>query len=192
MKTQASLSKSFLTVALVTALILLIPLIAMQFNTGVDWSIADFIIMGMLIFGTGSAYVLVTRLVNNLVYRIAIAFSLGTTFLMIWANLAVGLIGSGPHAGNMMYLGVIAVGIIGTIFSRFTSTGLERTMYAMAFAVVLVAVIALMANMQNYPGSSVTEIIGVNGFFAMLFTVAGLLFRYVAIEQSQHTQKSQG
>jgi hypothetical protein len=189
MKTQNTFSKSLGFVALVTALILSVPLIAMQFTTEVDWSIGDFIVMGLLIFGTGFAYVLVTRLISNLVFRIAIAFALCTTFFMIWANLAVGLIGSGPHAGNLMYLGVIAVGIIGTIFSRFTAVGLERTMYAMAFALVLVAVIALMANMQNYPGSSVTEIVGVNGFFATLFAVAGLLFRYVAIEQQ--TQRSE-
>lgn len=185
MKTQSSFLKSLRVVALVTALTLLIPLVAMQFTTEVDWSIGDFIIMGLLIFSTGATYVLATGLINNLAYRIAIACALGTTFLLIWVNLAVGLIGSGPHAGNLMYLGVIVIGIIGAIFSRFTAGGLERTMYAMAFSLVLIAVIALMANMQNYPGSSVTEIIGVNGFFATLFAVAGLLFRYVVHEQSR-------
>jgi hypothetical protein len=39
--------------------------------------------------------------------------------------------------------------------------------------------------MDEYPGSSVIEIIGVNAFFATLFVVAGLLFRYVRFEQMQ-------
>jgi hypothetical protein len=187
MNSQTSFSKSIGVVALVTALILAVPLVAMQFTTEVNWSIGDFILMGLLIFGTGSAYVLLTRFANNLVYRIAMAAALGTTFLMIWANLAVGLIGSGPHAGNLMYLGVIVVGVIGTIFSRFTSVGLERTMYAMSFSIVILAIIALLANMDEYAGSSVKEIIMVNAFFALLYAIAGLLFRFEA-QQAQKTE----
>jgi hypothetical protein len=86
-------------------------------------------------------------------------------------------------------MGVIAVGIIGTILSNFTPGGMERTMYGMSFTFVLIAAIALGANMQAYPQSSVIEIIGVNGFFALLFAVSGLLFRFVASEQSK-IQKS--
>lgn len=190
MKKEAKFSHSVLRVALTTILILLVPLVAMQFTDEVDWSAGDFIVMGALIFGIGFLYVLAVRFVTNMVYRIAIGFALGSTFFMIWANLAVGLIGSGPHWGNMMYMGVVAVGIIGTIFSRFTADGMERAMYGMALALVIVAVIALLANMHQFPGSSITDIIGVNGFFAMLFTVSGLLFRYVALEQ--RTEKSEG
>lgn len=183
MKNETNFSQSVLRVALATVLILLIPLVAMQFTDEANWSAFDFIVMGALIFGIGFMYVLAVKYVTNMVYRIAIGFALGSTFIMIWANLAVGLIGSGPHWGNMMYLGVVAVGIIGTIFSRFTAGGMERAMYSMVLALVLVAVIALLANMQESPGSSVVEIIGVNGFFASLFAVAGLLFRSVALKQ---------
>lgn len=192
MKKETKFSQSVLRVALATILILLVPLVAMQFTDEVDWSAGDFIVMGALIFGIGFLYVLAVRFVTNLVYRIAIGFALGSTFFMIWANLAVGLIGSGPHWGNMMYMGVLAVGIIGIIFSRFTADGMERAMYGMSLAVVLVAVVALLANMQEFSGSSVTEIIGVNGFFALLFAVSGLLFRYAALEQSQQSEKSEG
>lgn len=183
MKIQPSFLKSLRVVALVTALILAIPLVAMQFTTDVDWSIGDFIIMGSLIFGTGTAYIVATRLINNLVFRIAIACALGTTFLMIWSNLAVGLIGSGQNAGNLMYIGVLVTGIIGVILSKFTSRGLERTMYAIAFALVVLTAIALSTGMQNYSGSSVSEIIGVNGFFALLYIVTGLLFRFVSFKK---------
>lgn len=190
MKNEITFSQSIIRVALGTALILLIPFVAMQFSTEVNWSPIDFIFMGALIFGIGFSYVLATRFVSNIVYKVAIGAALGSTFLMIWSNLAVGLIGGGPHWGNFMYMGVIAVGIIGTILSRFTPAGMERAMYAMAFSFVLIAGIALSANMQEYPQSSVVEIIGVNGFFALLFSVAGLLFRYVALEQSKQVQKS--
>jgi hypothetical protein len=44
--------------------------------------------------------------------------------------------------------------------------------------------------MHQYPGSSVVEIIGVNTFFATLFSISGLLFRFVALQQSK--EKSEG
>jgi hypothetical protein len=192
MEKQQKFSTSILIVALGTALILSVPLIAQQFTSEVNWSVADFLVMGVLIFSTGLSYVLITRYVTDIVYKAAIVMALGSTFLMIWANLAVGLIGSGPNLGNLMYLGVIAVGFIGTSLSRFTPAGMERTMNAMALAIILLAVIALSVNMQQYPGSSVAEIIGVNGFFAALFAISGLLFRFVAIMQTKANDKSAG
>jgi hypothetical protein len=183
MKKETKFIQSVLRVALATLLLLLVPLVAMQFTDEVNWGAGDFIVMGTLLFSIGFLYVLAVRFATNMVHRIAIGFALGSTFLMIWANLAVGLIGSGPHWGNLMYMGVLAVGIIGTIFSRFTAGGMARAMYGMALALVVVAAVALLAGMHQYPSSSVTEILGVNGFFAMLFAVAGLLFRHVALEQ---------
>jgi hypothetical protein len=180
MEKQRKFKKSIFAVALVTVLILLVPFVAMQFTNGVNWGVGDFIIMGALIFGTGLAYVLLTIFASNLLYKAAIACALGTTFFMVWANLAVGLIGAGSHWGNMMYMGVVAIAIIGSIISKFTSGGMERAMYATAFSIVLVAAIALIANMDEYPGSSVNEIIMVNGFFALLYAVSGVLFRYAS------------
>jgi len=192
MKNQAKFLRSILIVALVTLLLLMVPLVAMQFTAEVNWTAADFIVTGALLFGVGTSYVLATRYVTNILYKIAIGFALGSTLLMIWANLAVGLIGAGPNPGNLMYLGVVAVGIIGTIFSRFTSGGMERAMYSMALALVMLAAIALITNMHQYPGSSATEIIDVNGFFAILFAVSGLLFRFIATEQSKQIENSKG
>ena len=168
-----------------TLLILSIPSIAMQFTPEVNWSVGDFIIMGILIFTTGSAYVLLTRYTPNFIQRAAYGAAIGTTFLMVWANLAVGLIGAGPHAGNLMYIGVVAVVVVGTFFSGFTAKGMGITMFAAAIALVLVAIVALLTNIQSYPGSSVTEIIAVNTFFILLYCIAGLLFRFVTLHPSQ-------
>ena len=57
-------------------------------------------------------------------------------------------------------------------------------MFATALALVIGAFIARLSGMQHYPGSSVGEIIGVNAFFMFLFTVSGLLFRFLAQDQS--------
>jgi hypothetical protein len=190
MEKQIKFYQSIPAVALVTVAILMVPLVAMQFSDHVNWSVLDFLLMGSLIFGTGVLFVLVMRLSSNIVYKVAMGLAIGATFFMVSVNLAVGLIGAGPNAGNLMYAGIIAVLIGGIYMSRFKAAGLERTMYATAFAFVLHTSIALVANMQNYPGSSVMEIIGVNLFFASPYVVAGLLFRYVALEQKNSMDKT--
>lgn len=74
-----------------TGLILLIPLVAMQFKDDVSWDLSDFIIMGILLFGMGSMFVMVARKVRKKSHRIAIAIAFLITLLYIWAELAVGI-----------------------------------------------------------------------------------------------------
>ena len=184
MKKQISLFQSASWVALATAIILAIPFAAMQFTNEVSWSASDFVIMGALIFGAGFSYVLLVRLSSNIIHRVAFALAIGITFLLIWVNLAVGLIGSGPNAANLMYAGIAVIIIIGTFISRFAVKGMERVMFTAAIALVLFAIIQILTKMYEYPGSSVTEIIAVNAFFAALFAVSGLLFRYTRLNHS--------
>ena len=74
--------------------LLLIPLIAMQFNTGVDWKILDFLIMSVLLSGTGLLCELVLRKVKSIKGRIIFCSIVLLVFLLVWAELAVGIFGS--------------------------------------------------------------------------------------------------
>jgi hypothetical protein len=190
MKKQQNFSQSIIAVALVTVLILIIPLVAMQFTDEVKWDAPDFVVMGALIFSTGMGFVLITRSSPNVAYRIASGLTFGAAFLMIWANLAVGLIGSGPNLSNMMYMAVPAAAILGTFLSKFNAAAMERTMYATTVLLVIVTIIAFLANMDEYPGSSAIEILAVSGFFAALFIVSALIFRYASIQNDQEAKKS--
>jgi hypothetical protein len=176
-------------VAIATGLILLIPLIAMQFSEEVVWSASDFILMGILIFGTGFTYKFITRKSAEFVYRIAIGFALATGFFLVWSNLAVGIIGSENNVINVLYFGVIAVGVIGGFIVRFKSRGMTFVMFTMALAQSLIAAIALITGMQHLPESSVMEILAVNGFFIFLFVVSALLFRFEVQEQEDSKQE---
>ena len=80
----------FVWMACATGLLLLIPLIAMQFTDEVNWSIGDFIIMGLLLFGIGSTAVLVSRKLPRQRRTVVIILSV-LTLLWIWAELAVGV-----------------------------------------------------------------------------------------------------
>jgi hypothetical protein len=82
--------KIFLWLALATGGILLIPLIAMQFTDEVQWGVFDFIVMGALLFGTGSLLILVARRLSGK-RRILAGAAVLILFLYIWAELAVGI-----------------------------------------------------------------------------------------------------
>lgn len=169
--------------ALATALLLLIPLSAMQVSDEVNWDVADFAIAGALLFGTGLAYELAARKADILAYRAAVGVALATALLLVWVNLAVGIIGSEGNPANLMYLGVLAVGMVGAIVARFRPRGMARALLATALAQALVAVIALLAGMHRSSASSAPEILILNGFFVALFVGAALLFRYAARKQ---------
>jgi len=77
-------------IALATGGVLLIPLIAMQFSREVDWSPADFAIMGALLFTAATTFVLIARRIPR-PYRWPTAALITAAFLIIWAELAVGV-----------------------------------------------------------------------------------------------------
>lgn len=82
-------NKIFAWIAAGTALVLSLPLIAMQFAREVDWGFEDFFIIGALLFGAGSLFVLVARKTKKNHLIIGIAFFLAVIY--IWAELAVGI-----------------------------------------------------------------------------------------------------
>ena len=83
-------NKVFLWLAMGTAFILSLPLIAMQFTSEVDWEMGDFIIIGVLIFGMGSLFVAIARLINKK-YRLITGILFVLAVLYLWAELAVGI-----------------------------------------------------------------------------------------------------
>ncbi|MDX1582903.1 MAG: hypothetical protein R3338_04810, partial [Thermoanaerobaculia bacterium] len=67
-------------------LVLLVPLVAMQFSDEVHWDLSDFIFAGVLIGGSGIAYEITARRRQDIQYRAAVAIALAGMFILIWAN----------------------------------------------------------------------------------------------------------
>jgi uncharacterized membrane protein len=79
--------------------LLAIPFIVMQFTDQVNWSLFDFILMGILLLALGFGIHLIslkTKTNRQKIIFITVAVLL---FLFIWGELAVGIIGS-PFAGD--------------------------------------------------------------------------------------------
>ena len=81
------------------AVLLCIPLVAMQFTNEVNWKLSDFIIAGGLLLGTGLLIEVVTRTIKDKRRRIGIVVALLTVLFLVWAELAVGIFGT-PFAGS--------------------------------------------------------------------------------------------
>jgi hypothetical protein len=162
----------------VAALVPLLPLVAMRFTDEVDWDGTDFILAGALIGGAGLAFELAARSTADRAYRAAAGLTLAGALLLVWLNLAVGIIGAEGNPLNLMFGGVLAVGIVGAIIARFRPGGMARALFATALAQVLVAVAALIA------GSGLAEPVWpLTGFFAALWLGSAWLFRKAAREQ---------
>ncbi len=161
------------------ALILLLPLVAMQFTDQVVWDVADFTIFGALLVGVGVTYELAARMTGDTAYRAAVGVALAAAFILVWVNGAVGIIGSEDNDANLMYGGVLAVGVIGAIIARFQPRGMARALFATALAQASVAVVALIAGLGS-PGSGPLEIVALNGFFVALWVGSAWLFREAA------------
>jgi hypothetical protein len=81
-------------IALATAAILLVPLVAMRFTNEVNWTVGDFLVAGVLLGGTGLAYVLLARRTRQAKRRIAIGAALLVALVLVWVELAVGIFGT--------------------------------------------------------------------------------------------------
>jgi hypothetical protein len=121
---------------------------------------------------------------HNTTYRLAIGVTLVTAFILIWLSLGVGIIGKDGDPANLMYFGVLAVGIIGAIIARFTPLGMARALLAMAIAQTIIAMIAIIAGL-GYPWSGPLELSLLNGFFIAMFVGSAWLFRRSAYSQAK-------
>ena len=79
-------------------LVLLLPLIGVILFD-LDWNIFDFLIMGLLILFFSIAINLILHYLNSSKLRLILVLMLVILFLLIWAELAVGVFGT-PFAGT--------------------------------------------------------------------------------------------
>ncbi|QBA64041.1 hypothetical protein [Muriicola soli] len=89
-----SLDKRLGFILLGAASVLLIPLIAMQFTSEVNWTTGDFLVAGILLLSTAFICELTWRKLRDSAYRTWILLGIFILFLLIWAELAVGIFGT--------------------------------------------------------------------------------------------------
>ena len=99
MTTSRSVYRSAVRVALGVAVVLSLPLIAMQFTDEVVWSLADFVLAGVLLATIGIALELALKKAGNRALAVGIA-ALGV---------AAGIAGQADDAPGLVLLGILRI-----------------------------------------------------------------------------------
>ena len=92
-------NKRLIGILLTPILLLLVPLIAMQFTKEIYWKLSDFVVAGALLLSSGLIIEFIIRRVKQSRSRVILIFSIVALLLLIWAELVVGIIGT-PFEGS--------------------------------------------------------------------------------------------
>lgn len=148
-----------------------------------NWTASDFVVFGAMLLTVATIITLAMRKSRNTAYRSAVGVAVAAAFLLVWINGAVGIIGSENNDANLMFFGVLAVSVVGSIIARFRPKGMARAMYATAFAQATVGAIALTAKLGTGGHSWPWDVIVLTGFFTALWLASAWLFRIAARRQ---------
>lgn len=161
------------------AALLLTPLVAMRFTPEVDWTIGDFVFAGIMFGTVGAVMELTVRVSQSLAYRAGVAFALASAFFLIWVNLAVGIVGDEDNPANLMFFGVVLVGIIGAFLARFRPRGMAVAMGIAAAAELLVDLITFAFGLAKPPPPLPAQAVLI-ALFAAPMMISAALFRRAA------------
>jgi len=155
--------------------LLMIPLVAHW-----PWTVSDFIFAGALFAIVGGLFELAVRASGSWSYRGGTAVALATSFLLVWINGAVGIIGSENNPLNLVFFGVIAAALVGAIVTRFKADGMARAMTVAAViqGMIGVGVFISDAGATEPPGH--LALLFLIEAFAGLWLLSAWLFRKAA------------
>ena len=131
------------------------------------WTGSDFVIMGILFGSVGLGVEFLMRLSGNALVRLGAVVAVLTSFLTIWVNLAVGMIGD-ENAYNLLFLIPVAVGVLGMMAVRLEA---GRAALVAVGAGVLQTSIGLGGYAQDPRGALLSAC------FALFWLFAAALFR---------------
>lgn len=134
------------------ATFLAIPAVAMLFNDEVRWTLSDFLVAGTILGGLALMFEALIRR-GGTAYRAAAALTLGACLLLVWVNLAVGIVGEGDHPANFLFMAVVLIAGAGAAGAGLAAAGMARTMLLAGIvqALILPVVLTGSAGAQEAP-----------------------------------------
>ena len=150
------------------ALILLTLWSVMRLTGQGDWTAFDYVVAALLLGSVCAGLELAMHLSTSWAYRLAAIMTVGGGFLMVWANLAVGIIGNEGNPQNLIFYAVLLIGLTGALYTRFDPKGLKWTLRTMAAAQLAVFLIAASLDWALLPVFTI--------FYFALWLTAGELF----------------
>jgi len=155
--------------------LLLLPLVF-----GAPWTGSDYVFAAVLLGSVGGALELTFRKTSNASYRIAVGIAVAASFLLIWINGAVGIIGDEGEAANLLYLLVVAIALGGSIFAGFRARGMAVTMLIAGLATAAVPFVAALLGWGRTESLLAPEVTVLTFFFTGMWVLSAALFRKAA------------
>ena len=140
----------------------------MRFTSEMVWDETDFVAAAVILFAAAGAFDLAARAAGGWAWRAGAAIAILAAFLIVWVNLAVGMIGDEDNRYNFLFLGAIAVALAGAALARFRPAGTAKAMIAAGAVQALVAAGGLGADFRGAV---------LSGAMAGLWVLAAWLFR---------------
>jgi len=157
--------------------LLVLPFLAMQFTSDVNWTAADFIVFAVMLLAVGVPLELAARYGGNRAYLAAVALALLGGFFVTWVNLAVGIVGSEHNPANNLFFVALLVGVAGAALARFRARGMWIAMAATTLGLALAFGIAVSGRTDEPHVSHLVELAGTSVFAALLVASACLFKR---------------
>jgi hypothetical protein len=160
------------------AALMLAPAIATQLSDEMAWDAGDLILVGAILLAGCGLGELVMRKTSSWAYRAGAGVAVAAAFLLFLAAGAVGIIGSEDEPANLLYLGVIALGLAGAVLARFRPRGMARALAVTAAAHLLAGAIGivLVPDLRGF-------LVG-TGLFTPLWLLSAWLFARAAREEA--------
>ncbi|SEJ13236.1 hypothetical protein SAMN05216327_106246 [Dyadobacter sp. SG02] len=163
----------------IVAVIVLVPLLLTSLALW-QWKPSVFVLASVLALGGARVVyeLFVMKKMGNRAYQLAFGLAIAAVLLLMWMNAAVGGI-LGDNPANMMYFGVLLVGLAGAIIARLEAKGMSHALFATAFAMLLVPLVAWLIGTPAF-ANGLAAVFALHACFAWLFAGSALLFRRAA------------
>ncbi|MES2119421.1 MAG: hypothetical protein V4513_02470 [Pseudomonadota bacterium] len=147
---------------------------------GAPWTIEDYVFASVMFGIVGGLIELAVRTSRNPWYRGGALIAVAASFLLVWINGAVGIIGDEGNPANFMFLAVILIALAGAIVARFRADGMARAMAVVAAAQALVGVVAGAYRLGASEPPGLLGVLILIGGFTGMWGVSALMFRKAA------------
>lgn len=155
--------------------VLMVPLVASMLIPDWHWGVGGFVFAYVLFFLTGMAYALIARRMGGWAYKAGVGLALAAGFGLGWSNMVH--VADSENPANLVYFGVLVVGLAGAWLARLKAPGLAWTLFAMAGVLGVIAVLLP----SGAPPEMARRMAVGHGVLVVLFAAAGLLFRRATV-----------
>lgn len=161
--------------------LLLVPFIAMRVTSEVNWTLGDFIFAGLMLAALCGTVELAVRHSSKAIYRWAIALAGLGAFVVVWVNLAVGIVASEDNEYNVVFMAIILATVLASAFVRLRARAMARILPVTAVALLVALGVGQLLGSDELHNTRLAEWTGVT-LFAGMFALSAMLFRDAAAE----------